>query len=544
MGNFNGIVEYHDGLAVSDYVNMLPLGDTCVDRVGDELVKDPIDFGTSAEVRGTFIDSTNRVYIVYGGAIYMAQYDPVADTIGQLEPMKWYLNNELTNVSLFVKTGRVTFCESSIKPSIVFCCDGRYIYMWNTSKNDTDRVDRNPFIVNMMYMPEMVIGDDADGGTISTGETDAEHEFRLQDSLAGTAGSANISAWEAKGDYITSICWFDNKLVGCNKSKNTVWITRTDPGWYFRSTGMHPLDPTDRIDLWYNWYSSTNNADNLVDVASYAGQLYFFNDHSIEVWGRTGNEDSPIQPNTTQVIHFGGRAPLIFEGVLYFIASDAMNDEFIAAFSPQFQKLSNREIDRRLGKPVDLQIITQRHENYLFVRNEDYSGFLFRDGRWSSWDNPVGAHYRIRNSIVKDYAVTDIGKFTRFDEDIRTTGGIRYNRYIRDGFKQFPKRVIFRRFYLVMDTGKTDRDTYLYKPTPNANPIPNPMMQNLEIYAAVSTNRGLSFSQRRYRKLGLAGHNNKVIEWRNLGSGNSLLIEFGTSSLHKLQIYAMGVDTQ
>jgi hypothetical protein len=543
MGNFNGIVEYHDGLAVSDYVNMLPLGETCVDRIGDALIDSGIVLEAGSEVRGTFIDSTNKIYIVYGNAIYMAQYTPETDTIGPLTPMQWYLNGEKTNFNTWKQTGRVTFCESSIKPSIVFCCDGKYIYMWNTTVNNTTRPERDPFIVNMMYLPEMVIGDDSNGGSIASGDT-VDGEFNLQDSIAGISGSANISGWEEKNDYIASICWFDNKLVGCNKSKNTVWITRTDPGWYFRDTGKHPLNPDDGIDLWYNWYSSTNNADNLIDVASYAGQLYFFNDHSIEVWGRTGNEDSPIQPNTTQVIHFGGRNPLIFEGVLYFIASDAMNDEFIAAFSPQFQKLSNKEIERRLGRPLDLQIITQRHENYLFVRNEDCSGFLFRDGRWSSWDNPANATYHIRNSIVRDYAITDTGRITKFDEELRTTGGVRYNRYIRDGFVQFPKRVIFRRFYLIMDTGKTDRDVHLYRPTPNAQPVPDPVMQNLEMYAAISTNRGMSFSQRRYRKLGLAGHNNKVIEWRNLGSGNSFLIEFGTSSLHKLQIYAMGVDTQ
>ena len=528
---------------MSDYVNMLPLGETCVDRVGDALIDSGIVLEAGSEVRGTFIDSTNKIYIVYGNAIYMAQYTPETDTIGPLTPMQWYLNGEKTNFNTWKQTGRVTFCESSIKPSIVFCCDGKYIYMWNTTVNNTSRPERDPFIVNMMYLPEMVIGDDSNGGSIASGDT-VDGEFNLQDSIAGISGSASISGWEEKNDYIASICWFDNKLVGCNKSKNTVWITRTDPGWYFRDTGKHPLNPDNGIDLWYNWYSSTNNADNLIDVANYAGQLYFFNDHSIEVWGRTGNEDSPIQPNTTQVIHFGGRNPLIFEGVLYFIASDAMNDEFIAAFSPQFQKLSNKEIERRLGRPLDLQIITQRHENYLFVRNEDCSGFLFRDGRWSSWDNPANATYHIRNSIVRDYAITDTGRITKFDEELRTTGGVRYNRYIRDGFVQFPKRVIFRRFYLIMDTGKTDRDVHLYRPTPNAQPVPDPVMQNLEMYAAISTNRGMSFSQRRYRKLGLAGHNNKVIEWRNLGSGNSFLIEFGTSSLHKLQIYAMGVDTQ
>lgn len=545
MGKFNGILEYHDGLAVSDYVNMLPLGDTCVDRVGDEMLHNAIDFGLVGEIRGSFIDSNNVIYVVADNAIYTARYNPATDTVGTFAPMEWYLGGEKQTFNMFVQKGRVTFCESSIKPSVVFCCDGKYIYMWNTTQNPSGLPDREPYIVNMMYLPNM-----------EAGGIDIHYETqpRLQDSVANMPDSASIGNWldtnTDKETYIASICWFDNKLVGCNVGKNTVWITRTDPMSYFRQAPSlpgaqsYPLDPVDGIDLWYNWYSSTNNADNLVDVASYGGQLYFFNDHSIEVWGRTGNEDAPIQPNTTQVIHFGGRNPLITEGVLYFIAIDAMGDEFIAAFTPQFQKLSNKEIERRLGKPVDLQIITQRHENYLFVRNEDYSGFLFRDGRWSSWDNPTDAPYKIRNSIVKDFAVTSNGNLTKFDENLRTTGGVRYNRYIRDGFTQFPKRVIFRRFWVTMDTGRTDRDRYLYRPTPNADPIPDPVMQNLEIYAAVSTNRGMSFSQRRYRKLGLSGQNNKEIEWRNLGSGNSLLIEFGTSSLHKLQIYSMGVDVQ
>ena len=559
MGNFNGIVEYHDGLAVSDYVNMLPLGDTCVDRVGDELVNNAIDYGTTVDVRGTFIDSNNTIYIALSLGMYYAKYNPMDDTVSELKPMQWYMGNELKTFQFWNHKGKVTFCESSIKPSVMFCCDGQYIYMWNTTENPTYDSHKDPLIVNMMYLPNMLFGTDteiggqANSGVEGTVAKDHGSQPEMQNWLGSMPGYGDTFDIWAENDkyatYIDSICWFDNKLVGCNKRKNTVWITRTDPMSYFRQnaeavTGgnSYPLAPQDGIDLWYNWYSSTNNADNLIDVASYAGQLYFFNDHSIEVWGRTGNEDSPIQPNTTQVVHFGGRNPLITEGVLYFIASDAMGDEFIAAFSPQFQKLSNKEIERRLGKPVDLQIIMQRHENYLFVRNEDCSGFLFKDGRWSSWDNPVGVPYKIRNSIVKDYAVTSTGNFTKFNEDIRLTGGVRYNRYIRDGFKQFPKRVIIRRVYIVMDTGKTDRDKYV--DYVHGEVKPNELYQNMEIYVAVSTNRGMSFSQRRYRKLGIAGHNDKVIEWRNLGSANSTLFEIGTSSLHKLQIYSMGVDVQ
>lgn len=537
VASFEGIVEYHDGLAVSDYVNMLPNGDGCLDRVGDDLVFDEME-SDGVPVRGTFIDSTGTVYIAKGKALYMAKYDSLTDSVSKPVAMEWFVRGEKQIFQFWSNSGRVTFCESSIKPSVVFCCDGRYIYMWNTTTNQTHLESRDPHMVNMMYLPNMT------SDTIGNGAETTQPE--LQDYLS-RADHTIFAGWEESDDlrtYISSIAWFDNKLVGCNVQKNTVWLTRTDPMSYFRldpeqntNQDAYPLSPIDGIDLWYNWYSSTSNSDNLIDIASYSGQLYFFNDHSIEVWGRTGNEDSPIQSNTTQVIHYGGRSPSIFEGVLYFIAIDAMNTEFIAAFSPQFSKLSNREVERRLGEPRDLQIITQRKTNYLFVRYEDCSGFLFKENRWSRWENPTGAKYGIRNSIVKNYAITDDGRFVKFDDNIRTTGGVRYNRYIRDGFKQFDGRVLFRRFHVTMDTGKTDRDIKL-----TDDGKPDPVMNNIEIYMAMSTNRGLSFSQRRYRKLGSSGHNDKVIEWRGLGSGNSILIEFGTSSLHKLQLYDMGVD--
>jgi hypothetical protein len=61
---------------------------------------------------------------------------------------------------------------------------------------------------------------------------------------------------------------------------------------------------------------------------------------------------------------------------------------------------------------------------------------------------------------------------------------------------------------------------------------------------ALSTNRGLNFGQPHFRRLGPAGYNNKVIEWRNLGSGNSVLLEIGTTALNKLQIYALKIDAQ
>ena len=82
-----------------------------------------------------------------------------------------------------------------------------------------------------------------------------------------------------------------------------------------------------------------------------------------------------------------------------------------------------------------------------------------------------------------------------------------------------------------MDTGRYG-DEY-----PNAD-------YGTEVYVALSTNRGLNFGQPHFRKFGIAGHNNKVIEWRNLGSGNSVLLEVGTTALNHLQIYDIKIEAQ
>ena len=91
--------------------------------------------------------------------------------------------------------------------------------------------------------------------------------------------------------------------------------------------------------------------------------------------------------------------------------------------------------------------------------------------------------------------------------------------------------MIIRKLELVADTGRTERPSGL-----------DTKLDDKSIYCAISVNRGLSFSQRRYRTLGESGQNDKTIEWRNLGSGNSLLVEIGSSSLHKLQLYDIRID--
>lgn len=527
---FNGITEYHDGLVTTDYVNMFPFGTTCVDRLGDHIESFPY-WNDGENVRGCFIDSLDNVYIAINSRLERWQYDRVADKLVYIGRMTCVSTVKLPDDSTEVrahdfeflnKNDEVTFCESGIKPTLVFCCDGKYVYQWDTEVTNSV-TDRQPYLVNMMPLPGMI-------ANFAYGEQpnvmDYFTQFHTEYYTPASDGIAEIS-------YID---WFDNKLVAVQKAKNTVWLTCTNPAQFYDNPtwavdgSRRGYDIGTYPDLWHNWYASTNSADKLVCAKAYAGQLYFFNSHSVEVWGRTGNEDSPIQSNTTQVIHFGGRNPVIVDNVLYFIANRSTDDEFIAALTPQFAEVSNHEIERRLGKPTDLRVINQRHETFLFVRYADNgNGFLFLKGRWSSWINPDNGINPVYTSIVKDYAITRMGLPTRFDENIRTTNNghhpaLPIDRSIREGFQMFPKRVIFRKVYLTMDTGKTTE----YEADP-------------KIYVALSTNRGLSFSQRRYRTLGRDGHNNKEIEWRNLGSGNSVLMEVGASGGYKLQLYDMGI---
>ena len=545
MAEFNGIAEYHDGLAVSDYVNMIPLGSTCVDRIGDIKIREPVS-QNQFKIRGTFVDSHHNIYIAFGPTLIRYEFDESSGELSQLpQVMQMVVDGELKDFNFYDQNHRVTFCESSLKPSEVFACDGKFIYMWTTYDGNT-RPQYYKFRVNVICPPNITrITEQKNGVQVNWPSDVPQPDFNSivfgTQTMFTTEG---IQLREAFEEIRTdSIDWFDNRLVATQLSKNTVWLTRTDPMYYIRNATVDYLNAespdTGGYELWPNWYSSSANSDKLLTIKAYGGQLYFFNEHTIEIWGRTGNEDAPIQSNTQQVLHFGGTMPTIIEGVMFFVGIDSMNDHFIGAFSPQFSKLSNKEIERRLGTVDTLEKLSQYNETYLFVKNTDGDGFVLGGNKWWRWETPKNAEYRVYCSLIKDYALADNSAIIKFDKNRRISGGQRIPRSIRDGFAQLPKRAIIRKVELVADTGRTDLDSSL-----NPDGTINDIMADKSVYCAVSINRGLSFSQRRYRTLGDLGHNDKVIEWRNLGSGNSILVEIGTSSLHKLQIYDLKVNLE
>ena len=539
MAEFNGITEFHDGLAVSDYLNMIPLGKTCVDRIGDKKIFGQLGNG-KFKVRGVFVDSHNNIYVAYGPSLYRYRYDETLDEISEApELMKIYLDGKYEQFEFVNKDHQVTFCESSLKPSEVFACDGQFIYAWATY-DTLSRPQYKQYCVNVICPPNVARTETKDSGII------VQPDFNSIVFGERKNTSGGISLWnQFKNIVVDKIDWFDNRLVATQLDKNTVWLTRTDPMYYWRDTNSDVayLDPEDSntggYELWPNWYSSSANSDKLLSIAAYNGQLYFFNEHTIEIWGRTGNEDAPIQSNTQQVLHFGGKLPTIIEGVLYFLGIDSMKKNFIGAFSPNFARISNKEIERRLKSVTSFQKLSQYGETFLFVKHEDDDGFVYGNGKWWRWETPLKADYKVIGSVIKNFAIANDSSIIKFDENLRVSGGCRIQRGIREGFSQLAKRSIIRKIELVADTGRTDVPSSL-----NDDGSPDLVMSDKSIYCAISINRGLSFSQRRYRTLGNEGHNDKTIEWRNLGSGNSVLVEIGSSSLHKLQIYDIRINLE
>ena len=512
MGKFNGIDTFHDGLAVSDYVNMVPLGDSCIDRLGEQVISS-LAFTSAAKVRGHFVDSAKRIYIVLADMVHV--FEPSDESYTYAGIMAGLIDGEpVESFRLIGKTGPVSFAESSIKPSTVYLCDGFCIYKWDSTGSQA-------LMIRTMLPPNVF--------PVLPEEWEAARAIDPYDILTGRSGKMFDTSEMAR---IDSIDWFDNKLVGVQKDKNTVWLTCTDPEQFDRDASLNPWG--EQYQLWNNWYASTNSADKLNTAVAFGGQLYLLNDNSIEIWARTGMENAPLQSNTMQVIHHGARNPLVIGDFMYVIANDRVGSDYVALIqNGQFKRISSFEIDHRLREPIDIVPIAMRGETYIMVRdNGGLDGYVYTEGKWWHWVHPQKDTDGVISSVYKNFAITDRGVLVKFTDDSRRTyTGEPIVRYIRDSFETWHTRKLFRRISVSMDSGRVTE--------PGADDD-----LNRQIYIRLSTNRGLSFGQYFFRKLGKSGMNNKVVEWLGLGSGNSMLLEVGTSSAYKLQIYDINIVVQ
>lgn len=533
VSEFKGIQQFHDGMAVSDYCNTIPLGNSVIDRQGESDVDDweHADRPSYNRVCGTFVDSKRNMYIACTDGLRMYTVDIAPD--GTQTP------HYIRHLDIDDIEGEVTFCESSTKPSQVYCCvDGR-VYYWNTEAIDDILVPEEYKVRCQAYTPIRV--------PVIAGPDALVDPTAFVDNWFPEVNNDNYYLNdETKCPKISKITWFDNRLVMVQTSRNTVWLTEVDPSRFLvcKPGGIGPAKPIIGVnpnggyinDFMPHYYASTASSANLIDAVAFAGQLYFLNDYSIEVWSATGNALNPIQHNSQNTLYYGGRSPVIVADTLYLICRDMVHNDFIAAIhqNGQFEHISNIEIERQLqpGAHIMKPLSVRDQSMFVVYRDDDMiEGFSAANGLWWKYFNGQWKHdfmvWTICNIRGMVYGVSRQGYLIRATDDNRQfSDGTPILRYVRGAFLSFIGRKILRDVEVVCDTGIYLGDEH----------------ERHSMYLRVSFDRGMAFGPYLYRKLGTAGYNDHRIVWRNCGSGNSILLEFGTSDNVRFQIYGLNFD--
>lgn len=145
FNEFKGIRNFHEGLPVSDYRNVFPMGGTVIDRVGEKILDQQ-----NGHPRGKFVDSLGNIYVVVDRYVNVYTYNN-----GTLTAKGRVTCRAGTDLKLLNKQVRCTFCESSTKPSQVYLCDGRFVYWWNTTAQN-DSLIKTALCADMMIAPGVV----------------------------------------------------------------------------------------------------------------------------------------------------------------------------------------------------------------------------------------------------------------------------------------------------------------------------------------------------------------------------------------------------
>lgn len=579
ISEFAGIKSFHDGMSVSEYTNMIPMDNSCIDRVGEKML---FDRTTKDPVIQTFVDSLKNIYIATTKRVIRLRYNPITKLYRpQSLDSAWGSSNGLEYIGADSRViSNVTFCESTTKPSQVYMCDGQYVYYWNTAPIVSDQAIAD---IQAQWPDEhleyRVI--DYVANLLPVGDfTDFNATIYFRDSTPGSESGYGYGWWPELYDgtwqplatnyagelwNISSITWYENRLVLVQKDKNTVrlstirpdrWIIPTfdDIRQIWQPFQIFTLNNGNLSDKRYCFvphaYISTASASLLQDAVAFGGQLYFLNDTTIEIWTNTYNEDAPIQHNSLSTIHYGGRSPCIVADAMYLICKDTWHNDFIAVIGTngQMQKISNDEIEKRLaGNAAIIRPISVRDNSFVIVYCSDpFTGVDLRrgysvtkSGKWWTYDNRYldGHIFAVWSVMTQDGVQIDVGNhgelIAQDQESRQHVDGTTVTRFIRGCFTQLPGRVIVREVEVVCDTGVS----YIEQSDDSK-------LKRGSIYLRLSFDRGLSFGKYLYRTMGEPGKNDRRLVWRNCGSGNSFLMEFGTSDNVRFQLYEIDFELQ
>lgn len=540
ISEFKGIVAFHDGLTVSDYCNVIPMGTSVIDRLGE---KYSCEIGyrhdETVKVAATFVDSLRNIYVATNKGMFY--HTVTRQSNGEVTVETYRMVGDFANARF--ETG--TFCESATKPSQVYFCDGEDVYFWNTTRLPFEPDAATPDYARQRRLPfhpvKIPLFKTADAFFVKPSGT--------ENPVRGWFPPVNAENYDMSEKIsVSSITWFDNRLVIVESKNNTVWLSDVDPSRYLVPSSLPPIFPCqptvgENGSVIYNddftdtWYSSTASSARLQDVVAFAGQLYFLNTTSIEVWSATGDDTNPIQHNSQNTLYYGGRSPCVVGDTLYLLCRDEIHNDFVAAIGQGggIQRVSTPEIERRLvNGGHSVKPLAMRDQSMVVVHLDDTmtDGLsVTRSGYW--WRYYSGSRrdersvWTLANIYGRTFNVTNRGNIVELVEDDRTLiSGERMLRRLRGAFAQFAGRKIVREVSVVCDTGVHF--------DPNA--------ERPKMYLRLSFDRGLGFGPYLYRVLGKSGTNDRVMVWRNCGSGNSMLLEFGTSDNVRFQIYQLDVQ--
>lgn len=549
INEFKGITTFHEGQVVSDYCNMIPMEKSVIDRLGSK----PLFKNKSGErVKATFVDSKNNIYVA------------TETRVRRFRLVNGEIKEVYLSKSRFIhinEDAQITFCESSTKPSQVYMCDGKYVYYWNTvrtvSRTDYDKVpseykDRvDEYVLNMLPVGDVAL---VNYDSPTAEETETGFRYGWFPNVWDYANNKPNTKDYSKLDFykITAITWFNNRLVLTQADKNTVWLSEVDP-----SRWLVPVEHNDRFapvniyqvltdgTIVFNfipyYYSSTASNAVLNQAITFAGQLYFLNNNTIEVWSATGNSENPIQHNTLSTLYYGGRSPCIIADYMYIICRDQINNDFVARVSSsgQIEHVSSHEIDKLIAPTAwTLRPLSARDISMAIVYKSHSRDDIFNNG-YVITNNGLWWRYYNSDNVNNEFAVWTVGTVDGHIIDVTNYGSLCEQdmdsrlhfdgrpivRSIRGFFMQNVIRQILRSVEILCDTG-----------------VKFGTEERGQCFLRVSFDRGLSFGPYLYRKLGSSGTNDRTIIWRNCGSGNSMLLEFGTSDNVRFQMYGISVE--
>ena len=445
FSEFKGIRPLMEGLVDADYLNCVPTGSNVVERNNWKIDSGRMHSVSYVGRRGFDNDSVfqvdgNRIkniwdhsHTVYLGSKKAGEYllsffvvdpdyvDPNAYYYPESEKVVWQnlfiIRNEITSEGIrnpvmwstpllcqsrnlaTLDITSLQVCISGTSPRICFVSFKNICTYW---LNIDDTTTYSPSAASLYFQDRELggIGDPLFFKVLLEGSasTNGDYECLYRgDTLQAQYEVATSNHFKNNGCE-----WYDNRLV--TEASNAVWLTCTDPYSYLE-TARNYFDTSTRTftwrennvnNFWTQWYHSTLSTDNVVDVKACYGYLYFINDHSVEMWTRSGTESAPLNNVSNYVNNVTIKKCDVVNGRLWAITeTDGRLDMVLIGADGNPTVVSNSAISKLLKDYVSTELV---HFTTILQNKESHFCITRNDGdrvKYLCYNTTAGAWYRL-----------------------------------------------------------------------------------------------------------------------------------------------------